>query len=157
MTTHVSRPLGPAGARGGVASRGSAVWAGWIAFAGVAMIVAGLLDVLEGLIAVTRGRYFVIAGDELVFFDHATWGWIVFAWGLVVLTAGFGLLTAAAWARWFTIAAAGVSIVLELLFLGATTSEVWGLTIVAFNTIVLYALLVHWYDAELESVGDGTP
>ena len=47
--------------------------AGWIAFAGVVMLVIGTLDFFEGLIAVVRNNCYAIHGNQLIVFDTTTW------------------------------------------------------------------------------------
>ena len=69
-------------------------WTGWIAFAGVLMVVMGSLDFFEGLIAVIRDQYYALTPQQIIVFDVSTWGWITLIWGAVVAFAGFALLSA---------------------------------------------------------------
>jgi len=80
-----------------MASRG--FWAGWVGFAGILMVVIGILDFFQGLIAIIRDNYYVLTPSQIIVFDMTTWGWIVMLWGIVLLLAGWSLLSGAALAR----------------------------------------------------------
>jgi hypothetical protein len=66
----------------------------------------------------------------------------------VLALAGLGLLGRQGWARWFTIVAVGANFIAELGFLGGENFTLWGLTVVALNVLVLYALIVRWGEAK---------
>jgi hypothetical protein len=123
-------------------------WAGWIAFAGWLMIVIGAIDFFEGLIAVIRGRYYVLTADQIIVFDLKTWGWLTLIWGIVVAFAGFALLGRRPWARWFTIVVVSINIIGQLGFVGSAQYPLWALTVLALSVLVVYALIVHWHEAD---------
>ena len=81
----------------------NARWTGWIAFAGLLMVIIGGLDFFQGLIAVIRKTYYAVTPNQIIVFDVKTWGWITLLWGIVLVLAGLGLLNGAGWARWFSI------------------------------------------------------
>ena len=74
-------------------------WTGWIAFAGLLMVLIGSIDVFQGLIAIIRDNYYAVTPSQIIVFDLTTWGWLTLLWGIVILCAGFGLLSGAGWAR----------------------------------------------------------
>jgi len=125
----------------------SEAWTGWIAFAGLLLIVIGFLDFFEGLIAVIRKEYYVATPNQIIIFNVQTWGWLTLLWGVVLAFAGFGLLSGATWARWFTIVVASLNFLGQLAFAGSSAYPLWALTILALNIVVLYALIVRWGDA----------
>ena len=49
-----------------MASRRS--WAGWIFFAGVLMVVIGILNFVQGLIAIIRDDYYVLTPEQIIIF-----------------------------------------------------------------------------------------
>jgi hypothetical protein len=118
--------------------------AGWISFAAIMMIIIGTLDLFEGLIGIVRDQYFVIHGNQLVVFDTTTWGWVTLIWGIVLLLAGFALWSGAAWARWLAIVVAGLNVLGQLGWLGASSYPLWTLVIIALNIVVIYALTARW-------------
>jgi hypothetical protein len=84
-----------------MASRG--FWAGWVGFAGVLMVVIGILNFFQGLIAIIRDNYYVLTPEQIIVFDLTAWGWIMLIWGIVIALAGAALVSGRSWARWFTI------------------------------------------------------
>jgi hypothetical protein len=123
-------------------------WAGWVAFAGFVMLIIGTLDSLQGLTALIKDEYYVLAPNRILVVDLTTWGWIMLIWGIVLALAGLGLLGRQGWARWFAIVAVGANFIAQLGFLGGANFTLWGLTVVALNVLVLYALIVRWGEAK---------
>ena len=128
----------------------SSRWGGWIAFAGWLMIIMGALDFFEGLIAVIRGNYYVLTANQIIVFDMKTWGWVTLGWGIVIALVGFGVLAGSGFARWFAIVVASLNFIVELGFVGSSAYPLWSIAILALNVIILYALIVHWRDFEVD-------
>ena len=128
----------------------SSRWGGWIAFAGWLMIIMGALDFFEGLIAVIRGNYYVLTANQLIVFDMKTWGWVTLGWGIVIALVGFGVLAGSGFARWFAIVVASLNFIVELGWVGSSAYPLWSIAILALNVIILYALIVHWRDFEVD-------
>ena len=127
-------------------SPGSA-WTGWIAFAGIFMMVIGAIDFFQGLIAVIRGGYFArVTPDQIIVFDSTGWGVIMILWGAAMLFAGSAVLGGRSWGRWFAIVAASLNLIIQLLWTGSTAYPLWALAGIALSLVVLYALIVRWGD-----------
>jgi hypothetical protein len=126
----------------------SSSWGGWIAFAGWLMIVIATLDFFEGLIAIIRGQYYVLSANQIIVFDVRTWGWVTMIWAVVLALAGLGVLAGSGWARWFAIVVGSLNFIAQLGFVGSTQYPLWALTVLALTGIALFALIVHWHDAE---------
>ena len=120
--------------------------AGWIAFAGMVLMIVGGVDVLQGLVAVVRDHYYTADAAFLV--NVSAWGWIMMIWGALMFFAGYGLLSGATWARWFAILLVSVNILGQLSFNGQVT--LWGLTAITLNIVVLYALLARWNESKAD-------
>ena len=123
-------------------------WTGWIGFAGCLMVIIGGIDFFEGLIAIIRGQYFAVTPNQIIVFDTTTWGWITMIWGIIVALAGFGLLARAGWARWFAIVVGIFTFFEQLGFVGSSQYPLWALTVLFLTFMVVYALIVHWGEAE---------
>jgi hypothetical protein len=120
----------------------SRAWVGWIFFATSLMLLIGLFQVLMGAVALFDEPYFRTAKDDLlVAVDHTTWGLTHIGLGAVTIVAGFGVMLAQRWARVLAIALAVVSVFANLAFLAVT--PLWNLSIVVFDIVVIYALIVH--------------
>jgi len=124
-------------------------WTGWIGFAGLLMIVMGVIDFFEGLIAIIRGGYFFgVDQNQIIVFDSKTWGWLTLLFGILILLTGLGLAGGATWARWVSILVVSVSIVHQLGFVGSASYPLWSLAVLIMSILVLFALTVHWGDRE---------
>ncbi|MGH3012429.1 MAG: DUF7144 family membrane protein [Gaiellaceae bacterium] len=123
-------------------------WTEWVGFAGLMMVLIGILNVIQGLIAIIRDDYYVLSAEQIIVFDLTTWGWILLIWGVILALAGWALATGAGWARWFTIVVASLNIIVQLGFVGSGQYSLWALTVLALNVLVLYALTVRWSDVQ---------
>ena len=124
--------------------------AGWIAFAGILMLIVGGIDFFQGLIALIEDEYYVPTGSGFLVFDPTGWGWTMLIWGSLLVLGGLGLLAGQGWARWFTIVVVAVNFIIQLGFLGNSQYPLWSLTVVALNIIVLYALTARWSESQAE-------
>ena len=124
--------------------------AGWIAFAGMLMLIVGSIDFFQGLIALFEDEYFVVTASGFLAFDLTAWGWIMLIWGVLLALAGLGLLGGQGWARWFAILVVSLNFIAQLGFLGNSQYPLWSLTVMALNIIVLYALTARWSESAVD-------
>ena len=116
-------------------------WVGWIAFAGVIMVIAGALQATYGLVAILNDQWVVWGNRANLYVDLTAWGWFHLVWGAIVLLAGIGLFTGNILARTVAVIVAGLSIVANFLFIPAY--PVWALTVIALDVLVIYAIMAH--------------
>jgi uncharacterized membrane protein (DUF2068 family) len=124
----------------------STFWSGWVGFAGLLMVILGVLDIIQGIAAVVDEKYYTLTNSGVIIFDLRKWGWIMIVWGVLLAAAGFGLLAKKAWARWLTIVGATLNIVGQVSFLALYPG--WVIVTVGLNAMVLYAITVQWRDVE---------
>ena len=124
--------------------------AGWIAFAGMLLVVIGGIDVFQGLIALFEDEYYVPTQAGFLVVDLTGWGWIMVIWGALLVLAGLGLLAGQGWARWFTIVVVTINFFAQLGFIGNSQYPLWALTGIALSVVVLYALTARWNESEAE-------
>ncbi|HWQ01958.1 MAG TPA: hypothetical protein VN449_07560 [Gaiellaceae bacterium] len=122
-------------------------WSGWIGFAGLMLLILGAIDFFEGLIAVIRGEYYAFTSQGLIIFDTTTWGWLAMIMGVVLFLVGLGLTGGAGWARWVAIVLLVVNLLGNIGWVGSSEHQIWALTVVALEVIVLFALTARWSDA----------
>ncbi|WP_030674443.1 DUF7144 family membrane protein [Streptomyces cellulosae] len=136
MASHVS------GTRSGAARRTtSLVFArGLLAFAGVMMVVGGVLNVLQGITAIANDEVFVATPKYAYQFDLTSWGWIHLVLGVLVTVAGLALFTGATWARVVGVVLASLLIVANFMYL--PYYPVWSVVLVALHAFVIWALCV---------------
>jgi hypothetical protein len=116
-------------------------WVGWIFFAAVLMILAGIMNAIHGFIAIVNDEWIVWGNRADLYLDLTAWGWVHLLVGIVVFLAGIGLLSGNVLARAIAVIVASVSIIANFLFIPAY--PVWALTIIAVDVFVIYALTAH--------------
>jgi uncharacterized membrane protein HdeD (DUF308 family) len=110
---------------------------GWWVFAGVLLLVAGLLNIIWGIAAIGDARFFTDAGTFIVS-GLNTWGWILLIVGVLEIIAAFSLFAAGEFGRWFGIFIGAVNAVGALLSIPAY--PFWSLAIFALSIIIIYKL-----------------
>ena len=114
-------------------------WAHGIAvFAGVVMIIGGAFQALEGLAGIVRDQWLVVLPEYIFAFDITVWGWIHLLVGLAFLVIGVSLLRGQTWARVAGMILAGISALLNFIWL--PYSPWWSLMIIAIDILVIWAL-----------------
>jgi hypothetical protein len=117
-------------------------WVGWIAFASSIMVVLGIFQVIEGFVAIFDDGYYRVAPSGLVVnIDYTAWGWAHLLLGLLIVASGVGLLSGNVAARTVAVVLAGLSAILNLLFIEA--HPVWAIIVIAVAVLVIYAVTVH--------------
>ncbi len=117
-------------------------WVGWVAFAGVMLLLAGIFQIIDGLVALFDDGYYVVRPDGLVVnVDYTAWGWLHLLIGVVAVGAGFGLMSGRLWARTVAIAVAVVSAIVNFAFIGAY--PVWAIILITIDVLVIYAVAAH--------------
>ena len=130
----------PPGSVGGYDT--SSAWGGWVAFAGMMMIMLGVFHVVQGLVALFNDEYFLVGRSGLILsVDFTAWGWVHLCAGLVAVVAGFCVFAGQLWARIVGTVMALVSAVVNLGFLAAY--PLWSVMMIALDVLVIMALTLH--------------
>ena len=117
-------------------------WVGWIAFAGVLMVILGALHAFQGLVAIFKDEYFLVSSSGLaVKFDFTTLGWVYLVVGTIVVIAGLCVLGGQMWARIVGVFLAALSLLVNVAFLAAY--PLWSLVMIALDIVIIMALTVH--------------
>jgi hypothetical protein len=117
-------------------------WTGWVVFAAFMMMLLGTFQAVEGVVAIfDQGYYHVRESGLVINVDYTVWGWTHLLLGLLIIFAGVAVLSGSVLARTLGVVLAGVSALLNLLFLPA--QPVWSVIIVTVDVLVIYALIVH--------------
>ena len=126
----------------GTSGTAPTAWVGWVAFASSMMILLGVFQVIQGFVAIFHDGYSHVAESGLVVnVDFTAWGWTHLLLGLLIAAAGMGLLTGNVVARTLAVILAGISAILNLLFIEA--HPVWSSIIITLDVLVIYAVTVH--------------
>lgn len=125
-------------------------WVGWVAFAGVMMILSGIFQAIIGLTALFNQTWFAATDKGVLVFNLTTWGWWQLLVGIVVALVGVGLFSGNMASRIMGVILVGLSAVSNLAFLGVY--PFWSLVVITVDLLVIYALVVH--GGEMKSMHD---
>jgi hypothetical protein len=117
-------------------------WTGWIAFAGVMMVLLGVLHAFQGLVALFKDEYFLVGKNGLVVnIDYTQWGWTQLIFGLVVAFAGGALFGGKMWGRVVAVIVAFLSVIVNIGFLAAF--PIWSTIMITLDILIIWAVMVH--------------
>ena len=111
---------------------------GWWVFAGVLLLVAGVLNIIYGIAAIGDSKFFT-QNTEFIISGLNTWGWITLIVGVLELVAAFSLFSGGEFGRWFGIFIASLNAIGALLTIPG--SPFWSLAVFALSLIVIYKLV----------------
>jgi hypothetical protein len=141
MTEQVS-PQYRSAARAHERPNGTAV--GFILFAAIMMIMAGVFQAIQGLVGIFENEFYVATRNYLFQFDATTWGWIHLLVGLLVAFAGWGLLSGRTWARVVALTVVLLSALANFLWL--PYYPFWALLLITLDIFVIWAITAHGGD-----------
>ena len=110
---------------------------GWTTFAAIWLVIAGSFNAVEGITAIHRGNYL---GNEFLFSNQDTWGWILLIFGIVQLVAGFMVFSGNPNGTMLGVSAASFGIFIWFFFLFA--APLGALIALIVNGLVIYGLTI---------------
>ena len=113
---------------------------GWVAFAGVLLLMLGTLNVIEGIAAIGNARFFV-NGQHYIFGDLKTWGWIVLCIGVLQLAVGLGVFVKNQLSRWAGVVVLGANAIAQMLMIPAY--PFWSLALFTLDIVAIYGLVAY--------------
>ena len=120
-------------------------WAvGWSGFAGVMLILIGVMDAIQGLVAIFNDEFYVVGREWAFEFDITAWGWIHLIGGVILILAGVGIFSGNVLARTVGVILAGFGAIYNFAWL--PYYPVWSIVIIAICIAVIWALTAHGRD-----------
>ena len=117
--------------------RGTSTLSGWWVFAGVLLLIAGVLNVIYGVAAISNSTFF--SGTTVyILRDLRLWGLLSLIVGICEWVAAFSLWSGGEFGRWFGIAVASINAVAVLLTISSYPFA--SLAIFALSIIIIYKL-----------------
>lgn len=110
---------------------------GWWVFAGVLLLIAGVLNIVYGIAAIGDSKFFA-QNVEFIISSLNTWGWLLLIIGVLELVAAFSLFSGGEFGRWFGIFVASLNAIGALLAIPAY--PFWSLAVFALAIIIVYKL-----------------
>jgi hypothetical protein len=113
---------------------------GWILFAGIMLMLVGVLNVIWGIAAIGDSSFFV-NDQKYILSNLNTWGWVTLILGAVQIIAAYSIWAGNQFGRWFGIGVAGLSAIAALMSIPAY--PFWSLAIFAVDILVIYGLAAY--------------
>ncbi|WP_062985010.1 DUF7144 family membrane protein [Nocardia anaemiae] len=107
-------------------------------FAGVLLLITGLLHLLAAIAAIAKRDLFVLTEDQVFQVNVSAWGWVHLVIAVLIIIAGIGIVTGQTWAYLAGIVMASVSLLDNFLF--APMYPFWSLVMIALDVLVIWAL-----------------
>jgi hypothetical protein len=117
---------------------------GWIAFAGIMLILAGVIDFFNGIWAVSAQSVIKDGYDTAVWDNLTAWGWIYILLGIGLIVTGFFIFQRAPWAIMVGIVVSTIGAILHAFWLFSYPGI--SLIMIIINLLVLYGLVVYGTD-----------
>jgi hypothetical protein len=118
---------------------------GWVTFAGIMLMIAGVLNVIYGIAAIDNAHFYV-ANAHYVISELNTWGWVITAIGALQICAALGIWARQSWARWTGVFIAGLNAIIQLIFIAGY--PLLSLAVFAVDLLIIYGLVS--YGGKLE-------
>jgi hypothetical protein len=113
---------------------------GWVAFAGVLLLIVGTLNIIEGIAAIDKASFFV-ANTHYIAGDLSAWGWTVLFIGIAEVLIGLGVMARNQFARWAGVTVLGLNAIAQLMFIPAY--PFWSLAIFSLDILAIYGLVAY--------------
>jgi hypothetical protein len=111
---------------------------GWWVFAGVLLLVAGVLNIIYGIAAIGDAKFFTEHGTFIISSLHL-WGWVTLILGVLELFAAFSLFSGGDFGRVVGIVVGSLNAIAALLAIPAY--PLWSLALFALSIIIVYKLI----------------
>jgi hypothetical protein len=118
---------------------------GWIAFAGVVMLILGSLDALWGFAAIVNDEVVVVGGTGALIINITTWGWVHLILGLIIVATGIGLVMGNPAARVAGIFFVALNAVAQIVWFPA--APLWAFLMIIIDIVIIYQLTARWEGA----------
>ncbi|MFB7914648.1 hypothetical protein [Streptomyces sp. NPDC056061] len=115
-------------------------------FAGAALMLSGPLSILMGVAAIVRDSLFFSSSHYAYRFGLTSWGVIHLVIGVALVVAALGILTNTSWGRGAGIAAAGISLISQFMFV--PYYPVWAIPVMALDLVIVFALTRLQFDPD---------
>jgi hypothetical protein len=113
---------------------------GWVAFAGVLLLMVGSLNIIEGIAAISRSHFFV-ANTHYVIGNLRAWGWVVLLIGIAELAVAFGVYAKNQFARWAGVLILSINAIVMLMFIPAY--PFWSLSVFTLDVLAIFGLVAY--------------
>ena len=114
--------------------------AGWVLFAGIMMVMVGVLNVIYGIAAIGNSAFFA-NNTRYIISSLNTWGWVTLIIGAIQIAAAYSIWRGDQFGRWFGMLFAGLSAIAALLSIPAY--PLWSLAVFSIDILIIYGLAAY--------------
>lgn len=115
--------------------------AGGVMFAGIVLLVDGILAIVKGIAGIASDDVYTRINNYTFKFDITSWGWIHLILGVILVLVGWSILKGAAWAWGVGIGLAALNLIANFVWL--PYQPVWAIISIALDAFVIWALCAH--------------
>jgi hypothetical protein len=113
---------------------------GWVTFAGVLAVVAGVYNSLSGIAALTDDDTLAAQTKEVLYgIDLTAWGWFWLIVGLVQIVTGVLIFQRNTWGFWLGVGFASLSAMMTVIVM--FVFPLWAIAVLTIDFLVLFGLL----------------
>jgi uncharacterized membrane protein (DUF2068 family) len=114
--------------------------AGWLAFAGILVLIAGMLNVIWGIAAIDNANFFV-EDQRYIFEDLNTMGWVILVVGVIQVIGAFSIWAGGEFGRWIGIIGASLGAIGALLSMPGF--PLWSVCVFFIDILIVYGLVAY--------------
>ena len=114
---------------------------GWVLFAGIMLMIVGILNTLWGISAIANS-HIVVNGTSYVIDHRQSWGWAMLILGGIQLIAAFSIWSGGEFGRWIGIIVASLNALAQLLSM-PNAFPFWALTMFTIDILIIYGLVAY--------------
>jgi hypothetical protein len=111
---------------------------GWLVFAGIVLLIAGVMNFLYGIAAIGNSHFYS-GNAHYVIGELKTWGWVLTVIGALQFCVAIGVSMRKQWARWTGVLLAGLNAIVQLIAIAGY--PFLSLSIFALDVLVVYGLV----------------
>ncbi len=113
---------------------------GWLMFAGIMVLIAGILNCIWGFAAIDSANFFV-EEERYIFEDLNTMGWVILVIGIIQIIAAFSIWAGGEFGRWIGVFAASLSAIGALLSMPGF--PLWSVCVFFIDVLIIYGLVAY--------------
>jgi hypothetical protein len=113
---------------------------GWVVFAGVMLMIVGVINVIGGIAAIDDANFYV-RDAQFVFSDLNTYGWAITILGSVQVLVALGVWARNGFSRWMGVLFASLNAFVQLLMMPAF--PLWSLALFTVDLLIIYGLILY--------------
>jgi hypothetical protein len=117
---------------------------GWMAFAGVMLLVGAAFNTVYGCAAIFNDDY--LREESLLYGSVTLWGWLAIAFAVVQLAVALALFGGSRVGALLGIVIAGLNAVVHVMSIGA--HPLWSVIVICVDGLIIYGLTVHGFGHE---------